>query len=89
MLLWTTSPNLRARISSSVRLMGDNPSILLHLHGELFISGEAVVKSLACDDLDLYADDYTIPSPSLEELLATMSGLTIHYPRKPGPKGGI
>ncbi|KAJ9080560.1 hypothetical protein DSO57_1023586 [Entomophthora muscae] len=50
---------------------GDNPSTLLHLPGELFISGEAVVKSLACDDLDLYVDDYTLPVPSLEELLAT------------------
>ncbi|KAJ9057960.1 hypothetical protein DSO57_1017611 [Entomophthora muscae] len=71
MLLWTTSPNLWAHISSSVSLMGDNPSILLHLPGELFISGEAVVKSLACDDLDLYVNDYTIPAPSSEKLLAT------------------
>ncbi|KAJ9076472.1 hypothetical protein DSO57_1025855 [Entomophthora muscae] len=71
LLLWITSSNLWDQISSSVCLMGDNPSTLLHLPGELFISGEAVVKSLACDDLGLYVDDYAISAPSLEELLAT------------------
>ncbi|KAJ9050630.1 hypothetical protein DSO57_1012832 [Entomophthora muscae] len=44
------------------------PSTLLHLPGELFVSGEAVVKSLACNDLDLYVDDFAVSAPSLEEM---------------------
>ncbi|KAJ9073839.1 hypothetical protein DSO57_1012170, partial [Entomophthora muscae] len=46
--------------------IGDNPSSLLLLPGGLLISGEAVVKSLAYNDLDLYADDHDVPTPTME-----------------------
>ncbi|KAJ9089467.1 hypothetical protein DSO57_1012585 [Entomophthora muscae] len=48
--------------------MGDDPSSLLHLPGELFISGEAAVKSLACNDVYFYADSLAMPAPMLEEM---------------------
>ncbi|KAJ9085765.1 hypothetical protein DSO57_1010775 [Entomophthora muscae] len=69
LLLWTTSPNLWYFLSSCARLVRDNPSSLLHFPGELFVSGEAVVKSLTCNDLDVHADDYTVLAPTLEEML--------------------
>ncbi|KAJ9049352.1 hypothetical protein DSO57_1025475 [Entomophthora muscae] len=68
LLLWTTSPDLWSCISSSACLVGDNLSSLLHLPGELFISGESVVKSLTCNDLDLHTNDYAVPAPTLEEM---------------------
>ncbi|KAJ9066999.1 hypothetical protein DSO57_1004097 [Entomophthora muscae] len=47
---------------------GGNPVNLLHFPDELFISGEAVVKGLTCNDLDLHADNYAVLAPVLEEM---------------------
>ncbi|KAJ9062690.1 hypothetical protein DSO57_1008141 [Entomophthora muscae] len=63
LLLWSTSSNLWSKISSSVQLASEAPSSLLSLPGSLLHSGEAVVKSLTCDDLDLDDDDYASPAP--------------------------
>ncbi|KAJ9082837.1 hypothetical protein DSO57_1000822 [Entomophthora muscae] len=63
LLLWSTSPDLWSKISSSVQLASEVPSSLLSLPGNLLYSGEAVVKSLTCDDLDLDDDDYASPAP--------------------------
>ncbi|KAJ9053015.1 hypothetical protein DSO57_1028364 [Entomophthora muscae] len=68
LLLWTASLNLWSCISSSVCFAGDNPSSLLHLPSELLLSGETIVKSLTCYDLDFCAVNYTVPAPTLEEL---------------------
>ncbi|KAJ9061835.1 hypothetical protein DSO57_1016598 [Entomophthora muscae] len=69
LLLWSASPDLWSHLSSSARLVRGNPVNLLHFPGELFISGEAVVKSSTCNDLDLHADDYAMLAPVLEEML--------------------
>ncbi|KAJ9065895.1 hypothetical protein DSO57_1014937 [Entomophthora muscae] len=55
LLLWSTSPYLWSKISSSARLMSEAPSSLLSLPGSLLYSREAMVKSLTCNDL--YLDD--------------------------------
>ncbi|KAJ9063873.1 hypothetical protein DSO57_1036377 [Entomophthora muscae] len=44
------------------------PCGLLHLHIGLLISGEALVKSLTCNELDLHTTDYTSLAPLLEEI---------------------
>ncbi|KAJ9086392.1 hypothetical protein DSO57_1004453 [Entomophthora muscae] len=62
LLLWSTSPDFWAKISSSTRLVGGDPSSLLNFPNGLLLSGEAVVKSLTCDDLDLDVVDYILPS---------------------------
>ncbi|KAJ9088347.1 hypothetical protein DSO57_1024041 [Entomophthora muscae] len=69
LLLWSTSPDLWLKISSSACLVGDNPSSLLDLPSGLFSSEEAVVKSLICDNLDLSAVDYALTAPVDEERL--------------------
>ncbi|KAJ9089038.1 hypothetical protein DSO57_1016978 [Entomophthora muscae] len=73
LLLWSTSPNLWKKISLSARLVGRDPSSLWDLHSGLLFSGEAVVKSLTCDDLDLSTVDYA--SPVLEEAVPPMRPL--------------
>ncbi|KAJ9057666.1 hypothetical protein DSO57_1020533 [Entomophthora muscae] len=55
--------------SFSACLIGDNPSSLLNLLSILLFSGEAIVKSLTCNNLDLDAVDYTLPTPVDEEVL--------------------
>ncbi|KAJ9084118.1 hypothetical protein DSO57_1027590 [Entomophthora muscae] len=55
--------------SSSACLVEDNPSNLLNLLSGLLFSGEAIVKSLICNNLDLDAVDYTLPAPVGEEML--------------------
>ncbi|KAJ9067109.1 hypothetical protein DSO57_1003022 [Entomophthora muscae] len=67
LLLWGTSPDLWTRISSLARLVGDNLSSLLHLPSGLLISGEALVKSLSCNNLDLHATDHTLLAPLTEK----------------------
>ncbi|KAJ9052261.1 hypothetical protein DSO57_1035981 [Entomophthora muscae] len=69
-LLWTTSPVLWSRISSLVHLVSNNPSSLLHLPSGLLFSGEALVKSLTCNNLDLYPLDSTSLAPLVEEISA-------------------
>ncbi|KAJ9070415.1 hypothetical protein DSO57_1008156 [Entomophthora muscae] len=59
LLLWSTSPDLWGKISSSAWLVGNDPSSLWDLPSILLFSGEAVVKSLTCDDLDLDTKDHT------------------------------
>ncbi|KAJ9063143.1 hypothetical protein DSO57_1003275 [Entomophthora muscae] len=61
LLLWLISPDLWSKITSSAQLVGDHPSSFLDLPSGLLLSGEAVVKSLTCDDLDLNAVDYVLP----------------------------
>ncbi|KAJ9086782.1 hypothetical protein DSO57_1000407 [Entomophthora muscae] len=55
LLLWSTLPNLWSKITSSAR--------------GLLLSGEAVVKSLKCDDLDLNVNNYILPSTEGERIL--------------------
>ncbi|KAJ9076552.1 hypothetical protein DSO57_1025064 [Entomophthora muscae] len=62
LLLWLTLPDLWSKITSSAQLVGDHPSSLLNFPSGLLLSGEAVVKSLTCDDLDLNIVDYILPS---------------------------
>ncbi|KAJ9064750.1 hypothetical protein DSO57_1027021 [Entomophthora muscae] len=47
--------------------MSEDPPSLLSLPGILFYSGEAVVKSLTCDDPDLGDVDYSSLTPVVEE----------------------
>ncbi|KAJ9056478.1 hypothetical protein DSO57_1032658, partial [Entomophthora muscae] len=61
LFIWSTSLDLWERISSSVLIVSNNPSHLLYLAEDLpgraqdFItSSEHLVKSLTCDDLDLF-----------------------------------
>ncbi|KAJ9077562.1 hypothetical protein DSO57_1015575 [Entomophthora muscae] len=67
LLLWSTSPALWGKISSSAWLLREDPSGLWDLSSGLLFSGEAVIKSLACNDLDLDIVDSTLPA-SVEEL---------------------
>ncbi|KAJ9052953.1 hypothetical protein DSO57_1029032 [Entomophthora muscae] len=69
MLLWSTLPDLWSKISSSVQLVGEDPSSLLNLPSGLLFSGEAVVKSLTCNNLDSDVVDYALPAPVGEEML--------------------
>ncbi|KAJ9066098.1 hypothetical protein DSO57_1012943 [Entomophthora muscae] len=63
LLLWSTWPDLWVKISSAAQTVGEDPSSLLNFPSGLFLSGEAVMKSLTCDDLDLdVADDISSPS---------------------------
>ncbi|KAJ9050399.1 hypothetical protein DSO57_1014623 [Entomophthora muscae] len=66
LLLWSTSPDLWFCLSSSGRLVGDNPSSLLHLPTSFLISGEALVKSLTCDNLDLSSADPALLAPVVD-----------------------
>ncbi|KAJ9062767.1 hypothetical protein DSO57_1007123 [Entomophthora muscae] len=68
LLLWSTSPNLWSRISSSAQLLSEDPPSLLSLPRNLFHSGEAVVKSLTYDDLDLGDAAYASLTPVGEEV---------------------
>ncbi|KAJ9062822.1 hypothetical protein DSO57_1006599 [Entomophthora muscae] len=68
-LLWTTAPNLWLQFSTSARLVGNNPSSLLHLPDELLVLGKKIVKSLTCDNLEFSAEDYAMPAPLLEMVL--------------------
>ncbi|KAJ9059028.1 hypothetical protein DSO57_1006505 [Entomophthora muscae] len=61
LLLWS-------RISSLVKLMSEDPPSLLSLPSNLFHSGEAVVKSLTCDNLDLSDAVYASLAPVGEEV---------------------
>ncbi|KAJ9059504.1 hypothetical protein DSO57_1001576 [Entomophthora muscae] len=65
-LLWETAPDLWSQFYTSACLVGNNPSSLLHLPGELLVSGETIVKSLTCDNLELFDADYAVPTPTLE-----------------------
>ncbi|KAJ9062039.1 hypothetical protein DSO57_1014893 [Entomophthora muscae] len=71
LLLWSTSPDLWGKISLYDRLVGRDPSSLWDLPSGLLFSGEAVVKSLMCDDLDIV--DHT--SPVSEEAVPPMPPL--------------
>ncbi|KAJ9063178.1 hypothetical protein DSO57_1002911 [Entomophthora muscae] len=62
LLLWSTLPDFWSKITSSAWLVGDNPSSLLNLPSGLLLSGEAVMKSLTCNNLDLNAVGYASPS---------------------------
>ncbi|KAJ9083418.1 hypothetical protein DSO57_1034866 [Entomophthora muscae] len=62
LLLWSTSRDLWGKISSSARLVGSNPASLWDLPSSLLFSGEAVVKSLTCDNLDLDIVELAMPS---------------------------
>ncbi|KAJ9090373.1 hypothetical protein DSO57_1003109 [Entomophthora muscae] len=68
LLLWSTSPDLWSRLSSSAQLASAAPSSLLILPGSLLYSGEAVVKSLTCDDLDLEVLNHASSAPASEEV---------------------
>ncbi|KAJ9089969.1 hypothetical protein DSO57_1007535 [Entomophthora muscae] len=68
LLLWSTLPNLWLKISSLARLMSEAPSSLLSLPGSLLYSGEAVMKSLTCNDLDLGDINYTSLAPVAEKV---------------------
>ncbi|KAJ9080352.1 hypothetical protein DSO57_1025953 [Entomophthora muscae] len=63
LLLWSTSPDLWSKLSSLAQLASAAPSSLLSLTGSLLYSGEAVVKSLTCDDLDLEDVNHAPPAP--------------------------
>ncbi|KAJ9078409.1 hypothetical protein DSO57_1006822 [Entomophthora muscae] len=69
LLLWSTSLYIWVQISSSVRLVENNPSSLLHLLSSPLISGEALVKRLTCDDLVLYSPDHDSHAPLAEKYL--------------------
>ncbi|KAJ9089100.1 hypothetical protein DSO57_1016369 [Entomophthora muscae] len=51
--------------------MGNDLSKLLQLPTSLLISGEALVKSLSYNDLDLYSSDHTLLAPLSEEVPTT------------------
>ncbi|KAJ9089359.1 hypothetical protein DSO57_1013732 [Entomophthora muscae] len=86
LLLWSTSPDLWGKISLSARLVGRDPASLWDLPSSLLFSGEAVVKSLTCDDLDLDTVDLTSPvsegaAPSMPPLPNVVQGHAV----PPGP----
>ncbi|KAJ9076474.1 hypothetical protein DSO57_1025858 [Entomophthora muscae] len=62
LLLWSTLPDLWAKISSSAQLVGGDLSGLLNFPNGLLLSREDVVKSLTWYDLDLDVVDYILPS---------------------------
>ncbi|KAJ9073236.1 hypothetical protein DSO57_1018685 [Entomophthora muscae] len=62
LLLWSTSPDLWEKISSLACLVDSNPASLWDLPSSLLFSGEAVVKSLTCDNLDLNGVELALPS---------------------------
>ncbi|KAJ9075896.1 hypothetical protein DSO57_1031307 [Entomophthora muscae] len=68
MLLWTSFLVLWSYISSLVHLVSDDPSSLLHLPSGFLISGEALVRSLTCNNLDLYSQDSAFLAPFTEEI---------------------
>ncbi|KAJ9089247.1 hypothetical protein DSO57_1014998 [Entomophthora muscae] len=55
LILWSTSPDLWLQISSSAHFVGNNPASLLQLPSSFLVTGEALVKSLTCDNLDLHS----------------------------------
>ncbi|KAJ9052116.1 hypothetical protein DSO57_1037374 [Entomophthora muscae] len=67
LLLWSTSPDLWSKLSSLAQLASVAPSSLLSLPGSLIYSGEAVVTSLTCDDLDLEDVNCASPAPVSKE----------------------
>ncbi|KAJ9063440.1 hypothetical protein DSO57_1000033 [Entomophthora muscae] len=71
LLLWSTSPELWTKISSSACLVGNDLSRLLDIPSGLLFSGEAVVKSLICDNLDLGAAGFTQPTSVVKEKLVS------------------
>ncbi|KAJ9081748.1 hypothetical protein DSO57_1011342 [Entomophthora muscae] len=68
LLLWSTLPDLWSKTTSSAWLVGENPSFLLNFPSGLLLSGEAVVKSLTCNNLDLDAVGYALPSSEGERI---------------------
>ncbi|KAJ9089392.1 hypothetical protein DSO57_1013331 [Entomophthora muscae] len=68
LLLWLTLPDLWSKITSSACLVGDHPSSLLNFPSGLLLSGEDVVKSLMCNNLDLDAVDHILPSTEEEKI---------------------
>ncbi|KAJ9050438.1 hypothetical protein DSO57_1014444 [Entomophthora muscae] len=71
-LLWTTAPDLWSQFSTSACLVGDNPSSLLSLPDKLLISGETIVKSLTCDDLEFPTIGHAVPASTLEVVPASI-----------------
>ncbi|KAJ9049005.1 hypothetical protein DSO57_1028947 [Entomophthora muscae] len=67
LLLWSTSPDLWSCLSSLARLVGDGLSSILHFLSGLLVSGEALVKSLTCNDSDLHSADPILPNPAVDE----------------------
>ncbi|KAJ9064345.1 hypothetical protein DSO57_1031680 [Entomophthora muscae] len=66
LLLCSTSPDLWGKISSSARLVGEDPSSLWDLPIGLLFSGEAVVKRLTWENLDLGTMDSTLPASEVD-----------------------
>ncbi|KAJ9082253.1 hypothetical protein DSO57_1006357 [Entomophthora muscae] len=66
--IWPTSPDLWTHIFSSVCVMSKNPSSLLHFPAIFLVSGEALVKILACDDPDLYSFNHVLLAPVAERV---------------------
>ncbi|KAJ9067610.1 hypothetical protein DSO57_1037406 [Entomophthora muscae] len=73
LLLWLTSPDLWLCLSSSARLVCDNPSSCLHLPASFLILGEALAKSLTCDNLDLSTVDPALLAPGVEKAFPSPS----------------
>ncbi|KAJ9082777.1 hypothetical protein DSO57_1001306 [Entomophthora muscae] len=83
-LLWTTAPKLWSQFSTSACLVGNSPSSLLYLPGKLLVSGEKIVKSRTCDNLEFLIIDYTKSAPALEMVPAFPScGLDKGNPAPP------
>ncbi|KAJ9072437.1 hypothetical protein DSO57_1027587 [Entomophthora muscae] len=60
-MTWSTSPDLWGNITSSTHHAGDNPFKLFRLlkdlpnwAQDLIVAGENLVKSLTCDDINLF-----------------------------------
>ncbi|KAJ9053242.1 hypothetical protein DSO57_1026188 [Entomophthora muscae] len=92
LLLWSTLPELWARIFSSVQFVGEDLFSLLNVPSGLLLSGEAVVKILTCDDLDLDVIDYILPSTEGERMLmpplpslGESSSVPLEVPEMPAP----
>ncbi|KAJ9078874.1 hypothetical protein DSO57_1002111 [Entomophthora muscae] len=66
LLLWSTSPDLWSWLSSLARLVSNDPSSILRFFPGLLVSGEALVKSLTCDNLDLHSSDPVLPTLAVD-----------------------
>ncbi|KAJ9055970.1 hypothetical protein DSO57_1037863 [Entomophthora muscae] len=69
LLLWSTFPDLWSQLSSSACLVKDDPSSILRFSPGLLVLGEALVKSLTCDDLDLHSADPVLSTPAIDGVI--------------------
>ncbi|KAJ9054151.1 hypothetical protein DSO57_1017626 [Entomophthora muscae] len=81
-LIWSTFPDLLRWIASSAYQIGDNPSKLFHLWENLpsqvqglLVGDENVVKSLTCDNIDLFSSELVLKALTQEIPHASMSSL--------------